>query len=327
MITPKIPNLDIQNVTNDVLLIHQKKTPFYFSCCDGLVILPRNGRNDLAIALDLNIEPNLIDEINRVYGPFSNYVCTHGHMDHMAHVYHWEDLGVKIHAPIPEDEYLLDLCNFYKGFRFNEDLDFSIIEKFANSNKYKPCSTVRSFNPGDALKLDDIIIETISFSGHSKGHTGFFLPYEKILHISCLGFDIPKSGIDGFGPWYGFNECSIAKYLEDINLAEKIFLQRAEFLTSSHAYIIKHPDTTPFTYMRRKIKDNQTKVDQALSTLKISRKEEINMDELLNLDIFFPKSKLQGFIVELYRFWESYIIEKHLKRSKYFQKDSHSNSS
>ena len=324
---PQISNLEINYITKDVLLIHQIKTPYYFSCCDGIVILRRKERNKQAIALDLNIEPNLIDEIDQAYGPFSNYVCTHGHMDHMAHVYHWEDLGVNIYAPIPENTYLLDLVNFYQGFRFDEGVDHSLIEKFAKYNKYHSCKVVNPFKPGVNLHFENLTVETISFSGHSRGHIGLLLPHEKILHISCLGFDIPHLGKDGFGPWYGFKECSITKYLEDINLAEKIFLQRAEFLTSSHSYIIKHPDTTPFAYMRNKIKDNQTKVDQALSTLKIRSKEEINMEELLNLDIFFPKSKLQGFIVDLYRFWESYIIDKHLKRSKYFQKDAISNSS
>ena len=113
---PKIENLEIRNVSEDILLVHQKKTPYYFSCCDGLIILPKKERSKTAIALDLNIEPNLIDKINISFGPFENYVCTHGHMDHMAHVHHWEKLGAKIHARSPESSYLLDLHNFYEGF-------------------------------------------------------------------------------------------------------------------------------------------------------------------------------------------------------------------
>ena len=139
---PQIPNLDIQYVSEDILLIHQKKTPFYFSCCDGLIVLPKKGRNMNAIALDLNIEPHLIDKIDSFLGPFSNYVCTHGHMDHMAHVHHWESIGALIHAPYPESSYLLDLQNFYEGYEFNEKLDYNTIEKFANSNKYSPCRNV-----------------------------------------------------------------------------------------------------------------------------------------------------------------------------------------
>ena len=315
---PEIENLELRKVTDNILLVHQKKVPFYFSCCDGLIILPKKDRNKQAIALDLNIEPQLIDQISRFFGPFNNYVCTHGHMDHMAHVHHWERKGTRIHAPKPESAYLLNLHNFYKGFGFDEELSFSVIEKFAKSNKYLPCKNVIPFKLGASLKFENITIEIIPLTGHSKGHSGFFLPDQKVIHISCLGFDKSSPNSDGFGPWYGFNECSITQYLNDINRAQTIFLQRADFLTSSHAYIIQHPDTTPFSYMRKKIKENQAKVDQALSSLKINNNTEMMVDKLLNLDLFFPKKKLKGFMADLYRYWESKIIKKHLERSHFF---------
>ena len=68
--------------------------------------------------------------------------------------------------------------------------------------------------------------------------------------------------------------------------------------------------------MRNKIKQNQEKVDQAIKSLKITDQDEININELLELDLFFPKKKLKGFILDLYRYWESVIIIKHLQRSK-----------
>jgi len=316
MSLPEVENLEFRKITESVLLVHQKKPPFYFSCCDGLILLPKKGRNKKAIALDLNIEPHLIDQVSRLFGPFDNYVCTHGHMDHMAHIHHWEYLGASIYAPKPESAYLLDLHNFYEGFGFNEELDFHCIEKFAESNKYLPCKKVSSFELGERLEFDNATIETIPLVGHSKGHTGFFIPDEKIIHISCLGFDKLTPSSDGFGPWYGFNECSIAQYIKDINLTETIFLQRAEFLTSSHAYIVKHPDTTPFTFMRNKIKENQVKVDQALLSLNIHKKSNIRIEDLLKLDLFFPKKKLKGFMLDLYRYWESKIIFKHLEQNR-----------
>jgi len=317
MSLPKIDNLELSKVKEDILLAHQKKPPYYFSCCDGLIILPKKGRNTKTVILDLNIEPALIKQINHLYGPISNYVCTHGHMDHIAHVYQWETLGVNIHAPIPEHKFLLDLYNFYEGFGFNNVMDFSVIKKFGELNGYQKCNHVNPFNPGDILEFEDFIIETIPLLGHSKGHIGFLLPREKIVHISCLGFDQRKPGEDGFGPWYGFAECSINQYLEDIDLAESIFLERADFLTSSHSYIVKSPDITPFTYMREKIGSNQTIVDQAIMSLKPSNKAEISIDDLLELDIFFPKKKMKGSMLEIYRYWESGIISKHIERSKY----------
>ena len=317
MSLPKIDNLQISRIKEEILLVHQIKPPYYFSCCDGLITLPKKGRNSKTIILDLNIEPYLINQINDFYGPISDYVCTHAHMDHMAHIHQWESLGAVIHAPIPEHTYLLDLYNFYRGFGFSEVMDFSIIKKFGELNGYQKCNNVNPFNPGDILGFEDFIIETIPLLGHSKAHIGILLPREKIVHISCLGFDQRKPGDDGFGPWYGFAECSINQYLKDIDLTESIFLERADFLTSSHSYIVKSPDITPFTYMREKIGSNQTIVDQAIMSIKSSNKSEITIDDLLELDIFFPKKKMKGFLLEIYNYWESGIISKHIERSKH----------
>jgi hypothetical protein len=319
MLLPRIENLEISQVTKDILLIHQVKPPFFFSCCDGLLILPNEGRNKNCIALDLNIEKHLIEAIINEYGLVSDYICSHGHLDHTCHVHAWEELGVAIHAPFPESKFLLDLHNFYLGFRFDEELEFHTVEEFAKLNGYQKCQQVKEFNPGISLKFEDLKLNTISLPGHSKAHIGFLLPEEEVLHISCLGFDKPNPEKEGFGPWYGFKETSILQYLEDINNAEEIFLQRAKFLTSSHSYIVENPDVSPFEYMRKKINSNQEKVDNALrnSNNNITSKEDA-VQHLLDMDIFFPKIRLKGVVYEIYRFWESWIIRKHIQRSNVF---------
>ena len=71
MFLPEIDNLEIKHVTNDILLVHQIKPPYYFSCCDGLIILPKERRNSNAIVLDLNIEPNLVKLMNKYYHPWN----------------------------------------------------------------------------------------------------------------------------------------------------------------------------------------------------------------------------------------------------------------
>ena len=178
---------------------------------------------------------------------------------------------------------------------------------------------VNEFIPGDSLKFNNFKIKTIPFQGHSKAHVGFLLPEEKLLHISCLGFDKERPEVEGFGPWYGFKQCSIEQYFKDIELAEKLFNNDIEFLTSSHSYIIKHPDSSPFNYMRNKIQKNQDIVDNAIKELHINKSDDqLLLDKLLEMDLFFPKKKLKGVVFDIYRFWESWIIRKHIQRSKYF---------
>jgi glyoxylase-like metal-dependent hydrolase (beta-lactamase superfamily II) len=316
MSLPKIENLQITRVTENILHIHQIKTPFYFSCCDGLLILPKEGRNGLTIVLDVNIEPRHINALYEQFGPISTYVCTHGHMDHITHVHAWEDLGAKIYGPEPELRTLLDLRHFYKMYRWEEGVDYELIEEFATINKYEKCKKAIPFNPGDKLTFEEFEVESIPFLGHSVSHVGFFLQKEKILHISCLGFDQPKPGIDGFGPWYGFKQCSISQYLDDIDKAEFIFREGAKFLTSSHSYIAKKSDKAPFEYMRRKIKQNQQKVDIALANLKPTPNFEKKIEKLLKKDLFFPKKKMRGFIKKIYEFWEREILTKHVQKSE-----------
>jgi glyoxylase-like metal-dependent hydrolase (beta-lactamase superfamily II) len=313
---PKIKDLDIKKVSEDVLLIHQVKPPFFFSCCDGLLILPKESRNENIIALDLNIEKHLIRSIIDEYGPVSDYICSHGHLDHTCHVHAWEELGALIHAPIPESKFLLNLKNFYSGFGFDEELEYHTVKEFAKLNMYKTCKQVKGFTPGISLEFDGFKIKTISFPGHSKAHIGFLLPKERILHISCLGFDKPNPETEGFGPWYGFEETSISQYLDDINKAENVFLKKANFLTSSHSYIVENPDLSPFEYMRKKIKNNQEKVDKAIKDSSCTQTSEKNaLSMLLDLDLFFPKKRLEGVVYDVYRFWESWIIRKHIQRS------------
>ena len=320
MVLPRIDNLEIRKVTEDILLVHQIKHPFFFSCCGGLLILPKKGRNKRIISLDLNIEQKYVNSLDEIYGPVSDYVVSHGHLDHTCHVHAWEEIGATIHAPYPESKFLLNLRNFYQGFGFDEELDYEIVEDFATLNGYQKCKNINTFMPGETLNFERCTINTISLPGHSKAHIGFFLPDSKIFHISCLGFDKPNPENEGFGPWYGFKEASILQYIKDIKKAEEFYLQNAKFLTSSHSYIVINPDLSPFEYMRTKIKDNQEKVDDALNSLDISKITEKDIiEKLLKMDLFFPKKKLKGVVYEIYRFWESWIIRKHLQQDVKFR--------
>lgn len=275
--------------------------------------MPKDSRNTKTIAIDLNIEPAYIQAVYDTYGPVSDLINTHAHMDHIAHVYVWEQLGATIHAPNPEAHYLTNLYQFYKGYGWDEKHDFSLVNQFAILNKFQECKTIKPFEPGERLTFENFILETIPFRGHSKAHVGFLLPAEKILHLSCLGFDQRGPGMDGFGPWYGFRESSIDQYLKDIDYAESLYREKAEILTSSHAHIVREPDTDIFDYMRNKIYTRQKLVDKALQNVSPQLEIEDKVSKLLEMDLFFPKHRIKGFLKDIYTFWESWIIRHHLE--------------
>ena len=317
MSLPRLENLTLTRLTSEIFLCHQINSSAPFTCCDGLIIKSKKGQNSNTIVLDLNLETQYIRQIHKIFGPVSDYVCSHTHLDHSAHVHIWEELGVKIHVPAQEYDHLLDHKILLEKFGFLEGISLSTGEKFIKLNGYKECKNVYPFQPGEVLDLNNLLVKTIHFPGHSFGHIGFYLQEPKLLHISCLGFDQPKPGVDGFGPWYGFKHNSITQYLKDIDNAESFFKSHGKILTSSHSYVINTPSKIPFEYMRRKIKENQEKVDLALKSLdKKSIFEDDAAKELLKLDLFFPKHKMQGFLLEIYTLWESWFIKNHIKRSK-----------
>lgn len=317
----EIENLQIKKITENIHLVHQIKAPFHFSCSDGLLITS-NNKSLSNIVIDANIEPIYAQKIIEKFGYVSDYICSHGHMDHIAHVHKWEDLGAKIHAPSLEYENLINLDKFYKGYGFHElgnTIKLEDIEDFARLNGYHSCNEVKPFEAGETLRLNDIEISTIPFLGHSRSHVGFYLNNEKLLHISCLGFDKRRPAKDGFGPWYGFRECSISQYERDIDFAEKLFVDKANYLTSSHSYVIKKPDLTPFIYMRNKIKQNHQKIKNTIDNRYIDMEnDDQRIKKLLDADIFFPKKRMEGFLLKIYGLWEYWIIRKHIELLGYY---------
>ena len=313
-----LENLNIEEIIPDIYFIHQIRASANFTRCDGLLIMPRDKRNLNPVIIDLNIEPDYIKKLYKIFNldQYSriDYIGSHGHMDHIAHVYKWEELGAIIHFPSPHQNNLLSIDAFSKDFGFLKELDIDSVKNLGKLNHYKPCKNNPSvFQPGDVLIFDKLNIQTIPFEGHSLGHIGFLFPEEKLFHISCLGFDLQKPGDDQFGPWYGFEECSIELYKKDIDNAEKIFLNSSNILTSSHSYVIRKKNSEPFDYIHRKIMKNQKKIMNAVHDYNEEDNNEDLIEYLLSLDLIYPKSKMKDPLRSIFRFWESWMIKNHLK--------------
>ena len=72
--------------------------------------------------------------------------------------------------------------------------------------------------------------------------------------------------------------------------------------------------------MRDKIQSNQDKIETILNSLNpFNLSEDEVVKKLLKKDLFFPKKKLKGVVFDIFRFWESWIIRKHLSRSKNYR--------
>ncbi|MHA1767511.1 MAG: MBL fold metallo-hydrolase [Promethearchaeota archaeon] len=320
-----LENLSIEEIYPNIYFVHQIKASAYFTRCDGLLVMPRKEWNLNPVVIDLNIEPV---HIHSIFNHFNlnryskiDYICSHGHMDHIAHVHEWENLGAIIHSPTPHQDNLISIKAFWRSFGFIKGLNEDYASYLGDLNHYKSCKNrPLIFQPGLDLKFDCFQIQTIPLEGHSLGHVGLFFPNEKILHISCLGFDKQFPEDDQFGPWYGFEECSLELYEKDIDTAEKIFLNSADILTSSHSYVVRKKNKEPFNYMRKKIMKNRNKIEEAIKEYYKNGIKSDLVEYLLSLDLIYPKHKMDDPLSSIFRFWESWMIRNHLKY-KIFSKE------
>ncbi|MHA1674125.1 MAG: MBL fold metallo-hydrolase [Promethearchaeota archaeon] len=336
------PSLEITHLRENVYHITQTTSQGRFSSCDGLLCLPSNSNDSHVVILDLNLEPPFITEVFQTFNLAQyeriDYFISHAHMDHIANVWKWEELGANIFLPSPfPSNILLNPLNFLKHFHFEDYVSLATGYKLCETNGFHPCRQLaKSYSPRDLLPIDSIklTIMSIPLYGHSIGHTGYLFPDLAIVHISCLGYDLrhpynldntdyPKNL--GFGPWYGFPDCSLSQYWADISKIEEKFEefnqedQLIPILTSSHAHVIRGNATKVFDYMRQKIMKLHEKIRTLLRDLNLLdlQDEEKILEILLKKDIIFPKRKMQGWLQELYTFWEYWLLKLHLPFTGY----------
>ena len=91
----------------------------------------------------------------------------------------------------------------------------------------------------------------------------------------------------------------------------------ARFIGKGYLDKIKH---SKILRIKNKIEENQEKVDNALNSLNPEAESlEEAVNKILEMDVFFPKRKMKGYILEIYKYWEGNIILKHIQRSKNFE--------
>lgn len=197
-------------------------------------ILVKNVENSRNILIDCNFN---YDEIQTLNSSLNNgiyaYYSSHTHLDHVSNLHFYEDLGIKIYCPVPEDRYLKDMTIFMKE---NGMVDCGVDNIFRNIiyNKlnFKNLKYSNAFKPGATFNYEKIRLETYHIPGHSPGHTAYLIrdktkSRRKVLFVADIG--IEKSG-----PWYGLKHCSLKDYRDSIKKIEDIYLYDDMILASGH---------------------------------------------------------------------------------------------
>lgn len=273
-------------------------------------ILIKNSENSENILIDCNFNYGEIQTLN---DSLSNGICayysSHTHLDHVSNLHYFEDLGIPIYCPIPEDRYLKDMNIFLKE---NGMVDCGVDNIFRNliyfKLNFKNLKHSNAFKPGETFNYGKISLETFHMPGHSPGHTAYLIrdktkSRNPVLFVSDLG--IEKSG-----PWYGLKHCSLKEYRDSIKKIEDIYLSDDMVLASGHGKSYLTKQLQIFKNALKRIEINEGRVLKMFDSKKPKSLKEITLK-----GIYYPENHLKRLPPDARKIhfcWEWYIILHHI---------------
>lgn len=154
----------------------------------------------------------------------------------------------------------------------------------------------KKFRDGDILEIGTTRIEVIHAPGHSKGHTCFYFPDEKILYSA--DYDLSS-----FGPWYGQRDSDIDELIASIEKIKKMDI--SILVTGHHKGVVTEEIFERLDDFLRIIDEREERILNLLDSRKTVRglfnKEIIYSTTDVKKDNFLSKSA-------------QLMIKKHLKR-------------
>lgn len=158
---------------------------------------------------------------------------------------------------------------------------------------------VREFKGYDGsltLDLKKTRMVFVPAPGHSPGHMTAYFPQERILFTSDLGFG-------PFGPWYGFKDCDIRRYVESLLRLKAL---KPGLLLTGHDGVIRRGIDGAFD---RTIRAFFLREDRIREGLERGR----SRDSLVEEGIYFKNKEkargpLKGFLLD----WDAVMFDHHL---------------
>lgn len=212
-----------KRITDNVFYI-QPDSMAGFSSCSGLVV-----RSKKTVWVDMNIGR---DDIRQLLQTDPPDVCmiTHYHLDHSVWTRYIRELSdAVVMIPAVEEPYLTDFDYVIKktaGALGTADPWAAFVR---DTLGYKELRSYTCYDRTTALKQIAPELLLMDTPGHSPGHTSFYLPDDKILFSGDMG-------LDRFGPWYGWTDCSILDFIESLLRLDGL---GARVILTSHGGVLK----------------------------------------------------------------------------------------
>jgi glyoxylase-like metal-dependent hydrolase (beta-lactamase superfamily II) len=272
----------LEAITDHIFLI-QGKNKGRFPYSHSILILGKeNALVDTGCGIETLKKLRKEHEINYV-------INSHTHPDHSAG--NWTFQGAHVFVPDEGFETSGDLVALSKRF-VNKELAHEWRKFIKDTMNFKNCKPTDRYNSETVFKFGKATLRPIYTPGHTNDHYCFFEPKERIL----FSFDYDLTSF----PWYGHRESSIPKFKESIN---KLKLLSPKTVVSSHKGIITENINAEFDKYHRILDKRNEKILSLLGDGK-------TIDQLVE---YAPIYREFPYAKPILRYWESEMIEKHLR--------------
>jgi ribonuclease/clavin/mitogillin len=224
-------------------------------------------------------------------------INSHYHIDHVRGNYVFPKAS--LYAPfkdapaIDSFERFLDMT----GFRRNPELLAYFEKSKKNLFDIRANTKVKvRFRNSYEFNFGDTLLRVVPAPGHTPGHSCFFEPKSKTLFSTDID-------LTPFGPWYGNAASDVEDFIDSIEALHKL---RPRIVASSHSGPFEGKDKIDLIF--EKYIDVIYQRDERILDL---LKSEKTIDELVGKGIFYRKLNEP---VNMYRFFETVMLEKHLDR-------------
>lgn len=261
-----------------------------FASCAGMILQSKKK-----ILIDMNMGADEIPGLLEQEKPDAAMI-THYHLDHSIwtrQVNACKDAVVFI--PEGEEPYLTStdfVIEHTAGpFGMEEQWEAFVVNSLGYSplEVYECCSETTSFKD---MAPEMVLINT---PGHSPSHTSFYFPEDKILFSGDMG-------LDRFGPWYGWADCSIKKLVESILRLDGMDIG---LVLTSHGGILKKNIQQAWATSIVKILQREKKIIQNLD-------KGMDKQDIIRQGVFYPdKEKASDPMRSFLYMWDTAMYNHH----------------
>jgi len=224
-------------------------------------------------------------------------INTHYHIDHIRG--NWIFPAASLYAPSEDAPAINSFDKFLEmtGFKKNPELLAYFEKRRKGFFDARENLKVRvRFKDNHEFNFGDTVLRVVHAPGHTPGHSCLFEQKEKILFSTDID-------LTSFGPWYGNSASNVDDFMNSI---ETLHHLRPRVVATSHSGPFEGKDKIDLLF-EKYIDVFYQREEKILDLLKTGR----TVDELVGKGIIYKKMNDP---VNMYRFFETMMLEKHIER-------------